>query len=290
MNAAKITYALAFGLYALAMPGWGLDPVDHQPVATLAAALKTGGQVRIAQGLAQPAMQEAKTGQVSPQLMLMLSNNKQTGQWAISVIQDKAIGSTILTGDGLQQISRENPAAAPAFDRQKANFILARRKGLKPDYYPDEIQRLTASGYQRLFTGKVKFTMNSALATAAIFQRQKIDAHIVKLTLDGKETEISQGDLRKAMTRRVKDMEARRAELQRAHGDANEIARLQGIIQSYLATTPQGDGTNEPEFQEFKPAFMDVLGKANGDFSIVIVDEDGACAEIALGGGFSVNP
>ncbi len=139
-----LTYALSFWLLALACQA-APEPVDHKPISDLAATFKNIGQVRIAQGMQDTFAKDTETDALSAgQALLMLTSNKQTGEWTITVLHDKQVGSTLLTGTGLRQLSTAD-AALPAFDRGQAEAII-HQKGSGRVYYADEIQRLATAG------------------------------------------------------------------------------------------------------------------------------------------------
>lgn len=166
-NRAKITYALVFGLCALTCQAWGLEPVDHKPIADLAAALKSNGQVRIAQGLKDVITKDANTGELfTARSILMLTENKAADEWTVSVIHDKVFGSTLIIGNNLRRVQNGETAALPTFDRQKAAAILPNLEGWGPAYYPDEMKRYAGIGFQRLFTGQFVMTTNKLFGQA----------------------------------------------------------------------------------------------------------------------------
>jgi hypothetical protein len=160
MNAGKLTYALVLGFIALMPMAWAIDPIDHQPIADLAAALKNAGQVRIAQGIADVISRDTETGKVfDAKTPLMLTTESKTGAWTISVLHDKVVGSTLLIGSNLQQLQSQDAASLPTFDRSKAQQALAGLTGYDPAYYPDEVKRLVTSfGFRRIFTGQITLT------------------------------------------------------------------------------------------------------------------------------------
>lgn len=168
MNAGKLTYALVLGFFALMPSAWAIDPIDHQPIADLAAALKNAGQVRIAQGLANVPSRDIDTGKIFlAKAPLMLTTDSKTGAWTISVLHDKLVGSTLLIGDNLQRLDSADPAMLQTFDRSKAEQIMPRLKGFAPTYYPDEVKRIvTQFGFRRLFTGQVTATTESVFRDA----------------------------------------------------------------------------------------------------------------------------
>ena len=274
----KLSYALAFGFLILVNPARALDLLDHQPIATLAAALKSSGQVRIAQGM-QDILASDTNGQLVPAAsLLFLTTEKDTAKWTISVLHDKIVGSTLLIGNSLQKISTTEVPSLPTFNRQKA--------GLAAAYYPDEVQRLGKDGFKRLFTGRVTFMLNSALAIASAYRQHEIDANKVTLTIDRKPTEISQGDLRRIMTERVKSLEVQRQQLESNNGDAAEITRITNLVKQYQSSTPAGAEATTPDLSTMKPVFADVLVDPNANFHVLVVDQYGACAEMASGASF----
>ncbi len=173
MNGAKLSYALVFGILALACRAWALDPVDHQPSADLVAALKKAGQVRIAQGLAVILAKDAHTGELfTTRWPTMLTTNAQTGEWTVSVLNDKIVGSTLLIGTNLKRVSGGDVPALATFDRQKASDAIAKLKDAGGAYYPDEVTRIQGMGYYRLFTGTFGVT------TDPFFKQMKAPAFV----------------------------------------------------------------------------------------------------------------
>jgi len=291
MNAGKLTYALVLSLLALDGQAWALDPVDHQPIADLRTALKSSGQVRIAQGGQNILARDDNTGELVPATsLLMLTTNKGTGDWTISILHTKIIGSTALIGTGLQQISSDAPQSLPTFDRNKAAGIVAAMNARGTGYYPDEVQRLAKeSGCKRLYSGSITFTLNSALSVAAAYNQYVIDSNQLTLNIDGQNIKISQGDLRKSMVNRVKELEAQRAQLAANNGDPSEIAKTDHLLAKYGAEKTQLGDVATPDFTVMEPVFMDLLAAPNGDFHILVVDQYGAAAEIASGNAFGPN-
>ena len=122
MNAGKLTYALVLGFIGLMPMAWAIDPIDHQPIANLAAALKNAGQVRIAQGIADVLSRDTETGTAFiAKVPLMLTTDSKTGAWTVSVLNDKIVGSTLLIGESLQRPASTNVVALPTFDRSREN-------------------------------------------------------------------------------------------------------------------------------------------------------------------------
>lgn len=153
MNGGKISYTLVLGLLALTGQAWAINLIDHKPIPELIAALKAGGHERIAQGSQDIVARDTSNGELfTARSPLMLTTNKQTGEWTISVFNNKEVGSVLMIGMNLQRVSGEAPSL-PTFDRQKAAQIMLRFDGWGPCYYPDEISRLTKEGFRRMFTG-----------------------------------------------------------------------------------------------------------------------------------------
>ncbi len=120
--------------------------------------------------------------------------------------------------------------------------------------------------------------------------QHEIDENKVKLTLDGEVVEITQGDLRKAMTARVKALEERRQQLEQNHGSADELAQIVGLIKGYAATASSAEPPDQSGLTAMKPAFADLLVAPNGDFKILVVDQYGTCVSIVSGVGFAARP
>lgn len=155
MNGKLLTYALLLGGLALARPAPGLDLIDHKPHAELIAALKASGHVRIAQGSQGIVARDTSNGELfTTRSPLMLTTNKQTGEWTVSVFNNKEVGSVRMLGTKLQRVSGE-PVMLPTFDRRKAVPIMAKFDGYGPCYYPDEAARLSREGFRRIFTGTI---------------------------------------------------------------------------------------------------------------------------------------
>ena len=139
-----------------------IEPIDHRPTAELVAAIKAAGQERIAQGLQGILAKDGKTGELfTARSPLMVTTNKTTAEWTVSVINDKVVGTTLLIGTGLQRTTPDEIPALPTFDRTKAEPVIAalKAKGYGASYYPDERQRLAKDyGHDRIFTGQVTLT------------------------------------------------------------------------------------------------------------------------------------
>jgi hypothetical protein len=228
------------------------------------------------------------TGQLVPVVSpLMLTTNKDTQEWTISVLNDKIVGSTALIGTAIQQVSSDQPQALPTFDRTKAKEVLAKVNARGSGYYPDEVQRLAKnSGCKRLFTGNVTFVLTSALAMAATYNQYEIDNNQLTFNVDGQEIKISQGALRKVLARRIKELEDERAKLMAATNDPDRIAQTDDLLKKYGTQKAELGEVATPDFTNLKPAFMDLLAASNGEFHILVVDQYGACVEIAAGNGF----
>jgi len=166
-NGRKLTYPLIFGLLTLGWQAWGVEPIDHQPLDELIAALKSDGHERIAQGVKSVISKDATTGELfTARAPLMLTLNKQTGAWTISVFHDKVSGSTLLIGNSLRRVGPGDGLTLPTFDRQKANAAISKLNGLGPAYYPDEIRRYANDGFQRAFSGQIDITTHPAFRQA----------------------------------------------------------------------------------------------------------------------------
>lgn len=72
----------------------------------------------------------------------------------------------------------------------------------------------------------------NALEVMAQQQRQ-IDENRLRLTIDGADVEISQGDLRKAMTARLDELREQRRAVQRSGRGAGDAQRLDRLIEQY---------------------------------------------------------
>jgi hypothetical protein len=286
-NGRKFRYALILGMFAATGSAWALDPVDHQPIAALVATLKGSGQVRIAQGM-QDILASDSNGQLAPAASpLMLTTDTNTGAWTISVLDSKIVGSTVLIGTNLEKVSSDAMPALPTFDRAKAQEITTAMNARGTGYYPDEIERLTKeAGCKRLFTGNVIFVLNSALAMASANNQYKIDSNPLKFNIDGKDVTIAQGKLRQIMTDRVKALEAQAAQLKQSAGDPAEITRVDALLQKYGTEAGNLGQPTNPDFKNMKPVFADVLVSPNSDFHVLVVDQYGACTEIAAGDSF----
>ncbi len=292
MNAIKQSFALAFVIFALTGCRAGaLDPVDHRPIQDFVNALKSSGQVRIAQGSQDIVATDPGTGQVfAAKSPLMVTTKKETNDWTVSVFHTKIVGSTLLIGTDLQKPTSAEGAALPTFDRKAAEEMIAKMKTNGCGYYPDVVQQLAKSGYKRIFNGKVTFMLNAAPEIAAAQRQQEIDSNILKLNIDGEDIEISQGKLRQIMIDRVKKLKEQRDQLERSNGDANEIARVENLLKIYSANASQGDPA-KPDFTAMKPVFADVLfDAATSKFTVLVVDQYGTCVPIATGDGFAGNP
>jgi hypothetical protein len=204
----KRSYTLVFSLLALVDTGWAIDLIDHKPIPELVAALKAAGHERIAQGSQDIVAKDTSTGEIfTARAPLMLTTNKQTGEWTISVFNTKETGSVLLIGTRLQHLTFGAVSALPTFDRQKAGQVISKFDGWGPGYYPDEIARYSTLGFHRIFTGQI--------------------------------TAIAEPLFRNAM----------------------------------------------------KPVFFDVIFcEKDAGFSVLVVDQSGACAKLAFGSAFSDKP
>lgn len=167
MNARTLTYALILGFIATAPLARAIDPIDHQPIPDLVAALKNNGQARIAQGSEDIIAKDTQTGELfTTRSILILTRNNETNEWTISVIHDKVFGSTMLIGANLKKVSEGNAINLPTFDRVKAVAAAPMLKGWNATYYPEEVQRLKKLGLSRLFTGQINVTVEQGLKGA----------------------------------------------------------------------------------------------------------------------------
>lgn len=154
-------YPLIFCLMGLLLDAHGIESVARQPIADLSAAIRQAGHERIAQGVQDVIAKDSKTGKVfNAKAPLMLTTNRSTGEWTISVLHDKVVGSTLLIGTGLKRPADGEVLRLKSFNRKAAERVMAACKGRNdPAYYPDEIARLQSEfGYKRVFTGKVSAT------------------------------------------------------------------------------------------------------------------------------------
>ncbi len=267
----------------------GVEPIDHRPIPELAQELKESGHQRIAQGLQKIIVKDSESGElhtaVSP---LMLTVNKQSGEWTISVFNDQHVGSTLLIGNGWQRALSNTVLRLPSFDRTKSQETISKLEGIPATYYPDEIQRLVGeSGYQRMFTGTVGCVLDSAFEMVAAHRRYDIDSHIVKLTIEGKEIEVTQGQLRKITENRRTELEKERDRLKHQNEYPDRPSHLNALIEEYESTpvpVEKDSGTNFSECMQ--PLFADVL-VAGEEFVVLIVDKTGVCLKIAFGTTFS---
>lgn len=185
-----MTYALVF---ALSLAGCkarasAIEPIDHKPVATLAAALKAAGHKRIAQGMDIIVAKDKGSGELfSARSPIFVTTKTGTDEWTLSVAHDKEVGSILLTGIGFQRLQDAKPGTLPSFEKAKAQPVIA-KLGARATYYPDEIARVAAMGYKRLFTGKVSTVgvpdLKSAMKPAFFDLLTKDDGSFVALLID----------------------------------------------------------------------------------------------------------
>lgn len=253
----KRIYPLLFGLLAFAWQAWGLEPIDHRPIPELAAALKNSGYERIAQGYQLVVAPGAEIGDwTTEKVLFILSTNKQTGEWAISVVHDNSVGSTLLIGKNLQRV--------PGEQRE--------------------------DGYRALFRGEIVFTANSALEMADAYYQQEVDNNMLTLEVKGKPITIAQGKLRGIMIKRVQDLKEQRAELIRKGGDRNEIAQLDALMKQYGEKAAEQETRAYPHFRGMKPVSAEVQVSSDGGFRVVATDQNAKRANIAFGDTFSEKP
>jgi len=68
---------------------------------------------------------------------------------------------------------------------------------------------------------------------ALVAYQQQIDSNMLHLTIDGTDVEISQGDLRDLMKKRVDALEKEKRELERSGSDPRELRRVNHLIDEY---------------------------------------------------------
>ena len=83
----------------------------------------------------------------------------------------------------------------------------------------------------------------SAVELAAEYQRE-LDENMLSLNIDGEDIQISQGDLRKAMQKRVEELEEQKKELEKNGGSPEQISKVEGLIGDYNSATT--DSENKP--------------------------------------------
>jgi hypothetical protein len=155
----NLIYPLLFALAGCTHRAQAIEPVRHVPIAELSNTLKGNGQERIAQGVEDVLAKDTTTGKpFTARSPLLLTANSQTGEWTVSVVNDKVYGSILLTGTDLQRISSDQMSNLSTFDRQKAAQVIARLYGWGPAYYSDEIKRYQSEGFHRAFTGRFSAT------------------------------------------------------------------------------------------------------------------------------------
>ncbi|GEM_PF-4469771 len=292
----KLSYALALGIIAVAglaltKRASGLAPIDHQPIATLREALKSSGQKRIAQGMQDVLAVDDKGQYVPAGAPLMLTTNTASNAWTVSVLDDKAEGSTVLIGNDLQKVSSDEIPSLPTFDAEKAKATLDAVNALGSGYYSDKIQELEKEeGCKRAFTGKVNYILKSALAMAWASHKYKHDNEIMKFKIDGEDIEIPRGKLSELMKKRVKELEAKEAGMRDASNDPEQVAQINAQLQKYEADDRATEARDQPpDFKSLTPAFFDLLVAPNGVFHVLAVDPSGACVEVAAGKDFAGN-
>ena len=163
----KAIYPLIFSILALSGSVFGVEALYKQTIAKLSAELKKGGQKRIAQGIQSVVAKDPDTGEVfNAKAPLMLTTNKETGAWTISVLHDKIVGSTLLIGNELRRPQKGEIPHLKSFNRKVAEAVIPTLKSYDPAFYPDEIARLIRKySYRRVFTGKIKLTTHDKLKT-----------------------------------------------------------------------------------------------------------------------------
>jgi hypothetical protein len=63
--------------------------------------------------------------------------------------------------------------------------------------------------------------------------QQQIDANVLRLSINGADVDISQGDLRKVMQHRVEELEEQKKELLKNGGNPKELRRVDNLIDEY---------------------------------------------------------
>ena len=102
----KLNYALILGLLVLVGPAWAVDLIDHKPIAELVTALKNGGQERVAQGVQVVLAKDAHTGELfTTRALLFVTVNQRTGEWTVSIVHDKVVGSTVVIARNFQRVT-----------------------------------------------------------------------------------------------------------------------------------------------------------------------------------------
>jgi hypothetical protein len=151
-------YPLLFCLLAFTLNALAIEPIDRQPIAELSAAIKKDGHTRIAQGIRYVVTKDPKTGEVSKaDNALMLTTNKETGEWTVSVFHGDTKGSTLLIGSGLERPRAGETHHRKSFSREASKRAVEATKGKEfAAYYPDEVKRILKLGWKRRFAGNVR--------------------------------------------------------------------------------------------------------------------------------------
>ncbi|MFD2257694.1 hypothetical protein ACFSSA_13505 [Luteolibacter algae] len=151
-------YPLIFCLLAFVSNSLAVQPIDHRPIGELSAAIKKAGHTRIAQGIRYVVTKDRKTGEVSKtDNVLMLTTNKKTGEWTVSVLHGDTRGSTLLIGSGLERPRAGETHHRKSYSREASNRVIKATKGeVFSAYYPDEIKRILKLGWKRSFAGSVR--------------------------------------------------------------------------------------------------------------------------------------
>lgn len=286
-------YALALCVVMTACHGEDNQPslevglIDSKPHAELVAALKQGGHERIAQGTQTLFMEEQGSDKLTPvESPLMLTINKQTNNWTISSLDDDKLGSTLLIGTKLERLADKEARVLPSFDRSAAAKVIEQLARCEATYYPDEANRLAKEGrYTRWFSGEIQSLLPVVLKTARLRRQYAIDSTIVEVTLQGRPTKIVQGELRRAMQERLKELQEQREALLKS-GDREGLAKVEALARKY----GEIDAADEEEApipdNALKPIFGEVWVDAKGRFSVLAIDQHGACLVVAAGEGF----
>ncbi len=292
MKTKKIGYslviaALAFGGLAALGGASGIEPVDRKPHAELIAALKSGGQERIAQGMQTLFDADPASGKLSPRTSpLMVTLRKSDREWTLSALDDEKLGSTLLIGSGFQEGADRSPRSMTSFDRAKASAVIQRLKACGAAYYPDTAQGIIKAGFERRYSGDTNFILRSALETARARRQREIDANMVKIDLGSGEMEIAQGDLRRLLEKRIQSLKEERARLP-SSGDKAGLAKNEALMKKYEGQVGKKSENQTFDAAALKPAFADIFVKGDGQFIALAVDISGACVIVASGDDFS---
>lgn len=274
-TSALSTWALAFILLAPACHAQSMNPLEHKPLAELVAALKASGHERIAQGTQNVWQQSPQANSAAKAgLPFALTMNKATAAWTVIVFHDDTEGSTLLVGDKLRSVPENE--ALPAFDRDKAQETIGKLSRYGATYYPDHVKNLTEQfGLRRVFSGEVAAMTAPAYEAARGYRQSEIDTHKLTLKIGGKDVEIEQGELRRIMAERVKELKEERAQLSPGQDDSGE----KGGSQKAREEPDSGNA--------MIPVFADVLTRPDGGFMVLVVDRHGACLTVAVGDTFA---